>query len=110
MTEQESDRGFAGQLRRLGPVLGGPGEIDVRDEVVGVGACEHEYLARAVCLDTLNQGDEVTDEFGPRRFIGGAAISAKRTARWMCTVSVSKVDFGRDLSRYWKRKPCAASG
>ena len=38
MTEQEGDRRFAGQLRRLRPVLLDPGHVDVGDEVVGVGA------------------------------------------------------------------------
>jgi hypothetical protein len=37
------------------------------DEVVGIGAAEHKYLARAVCLSTLNQGDEITDELGPEK-------------------------------------------
>ena len=38
MAEQNGDRRLAGQLRRLRPVLGDPGQIDVGDEVVGVGA------------------------------------------------------------------------
>jgi hypothetical protein len=32
---------------------------------------------------------EVMDEFGPRRFIGGAAISTKRAAPSFWTLSVS---------------------
>ena len=39
----------------------------MRDEVVRVRACEHEHLARAVCLGTLNKGDDVTDEFGAEK-------------------------------------------
>jgi hypothetical protein len=67
VAEQGSDGGFAGQLRRLGPVLGDPRQIDVRDEVVRVGAREHDDVARGVRLGALDQGDEVTDELGPEK-------------------------------------------
>jgi hypothetical protein len=70
MSEQRGDRGLAGQLGRLGAVLGDPFEVDVRDEVVRVGAREHDDAARRVRLGALDQGDEVTDELGAEEVHG----------------------------------------
>jgi hypothetical protein len=56
-----------GQLRGLRPVLRDPRQVDVRDEVVGVGAVEHQHLERLVRFGSLNQGDEIADEFGPEK-------------------------------------------
>ena len=61
IAEQDGDRGLAGQLRRLLPILADPRYVDVRDEIVGVGAREHEYLDRAVGLGSLNQRDQIAD-------------------------------------------------
>ena len=61
IAEQDGDRGLAGQLRRLVPILADPRYVDVRNEIVGAGASEHEYLDRAVDLGSLNQRDEIAD-------------------------------------------------
>jgi hypothetical protein len=70
VVKQERDRRLAGQLRRLLPVLIDPGHVDMRNEVVGVGAAEHEHLDGVVGLGSLNEGDQVADEFGPEQIHG----------------------------------------
>jgi hypothetical protein len=67
VAKQQRDGSFAGQLRGLRPVLRDPRQVDVRDEVVGVRALEHQHLERRVRFGSLNQGDEITDEFGPEK-------------------------------------------
>ena len=67
VVEQEGDRRFAGQLGGLRPVLGDPGQVDVRDEVVGVGGAEHEHLERVVGLGSLNERDQITDQLGAQK-------------------------------------------
>jgi hypothetical protein len=69
----------------------------VRNEKVGVGVFEHEHLDSVVSFGLLNKRDEIADQFGPIRFIGGAAIFTKRTAFSTCTVSVSKTNASRFL-------------
>jgi hypothetical protein len=59
--EQEGDRRIAGQLRRLRPVRIEPGHVDVGDEVVGVGAPEHEHL---------DQGDQIAHDLGAQQVHG----------------------------------------
>src|SRR5262245_16507840 len=44
ISKQQADRCFASQFRRLFAVFPDPVDIDVRDEVIGVGALEDEYL------------------------------------------------------------------
>ena len=108
MTEQEPDRRFAGQLRRLLPVLFDPRHIDVGNEIVGVCALEHEYLDGVIGLGPLNEGYQVADQFGPKRFIGVAEISANRTALSLRTLSVSKTT-GKSPSFHGWSGPSAAA-
>ena len=60
-------RRFADQLRRLLPVLFDPGHVDVGNEIVGVGALEHEDLDGVVGLGSLNERDQIADQFGPQK-------------------------------------------
>ena len=64
---RSADRRLAGQLRRLLPVLLDPGHVDVGDEIVGVGALEHEHLNGVVGLGTLNEGHQIADQLGPEQ-------------------------------------------
>jgi hypothetical protein len=57
--EHEGDRGLACQFRRLCSILGDLRHVDVGDEVVGVGAAEHEHPDIAVRLGCRYQGDQV---------------------------------------------------
>ena len=66
MAKQKPDRCFAGQLRRLLPVLFDPGHVDVGNEIVGVGALEHEHLDGVVGLGLLNERDQIADQFRPQ--------------------------------------------
>jgi hypothetical protein len=91
MAEQERQRGFADQLGRLGPVLRDLGQVDVRDEVVGVGAAEDHDLARVVALGMLDQRDEVADERCPEEVHRRASMSTKTTPRSIWTLSVSNL-------------------
>jgi hypothetical protein len=61
VVKQERDRRLAGQLRRLLPVLIDPGHVDMRNEVVGVGAAEHEHLDGVVGLGSPDEADEIAD-------------------------------------------------
>ena len=70
MAKQQGDRRLAGQLRRLRPVLLDPGHVDVGNEVVGVGALEHEHLDGVVGLGLLNEGDQIADQLGPQKIHG----------------------------------------
>ena len=67
MAKQEGDRPFAGQLRRLRSVLIDPGQVDVWDEVVGIGALEHEHLDLVVGLGALDEGDQIANQRGPQQ-------------------------------------------
>lgn len=70
MAKQEAERRFTGQPRRLLPVFAEPCHVDVGNEVVGIGAREHKYLERAVSLGSLNQRNEIADQFGPKKIHG----------------------------------------
>jgi len=70
MSKQEGDRRFAGQLRRLLPVLCDLSDVHVGDEVVGVGAPEHEHLDGLVGLSLLNEGDQIADQLGSQKIHG----------------------------------------
>jgi hypothetical protein len=70
MSKQEGDRRFAGQLRRLLPVLLDPGHVDVGNEIVGVGAPEHEHLDGGIGLGSLNERDQIADQFGAQKIHG----------------------------------------
>ena len=62
MAKQQGDRGFAGQLRCLLPVLFDLGHVDVGNEIVGVRALEHEHLDGVVGLGSLNEGDQIAHQ------------------------------------------------
>ena len=64
MAEQERDRRYASQLRRFLSILRDSRQVDVRDEVVGVAALEHEHLVFVVGFGSLDQGDEVANQLG----------------------------------------------
>jgi hypothetical protein len=70
VVEQKGKRRLACQLRRLGSVVVYPCQVDVGDEVVGVGALEHEHLDGVVGLRLLNQGDEIANQFGRQEVHG----------------------------------------
>ena len=53
------------------------------NEVVGVGALEHEYLDAVVGLGPLNEGDQIPDELGPQKIHGRGRQSANRTAPFL---------------------------
>src|SRR5262245_46296152 len=55
MAEEKGDRRLAGQLRSLLPVLRDAGDVDVGNEIVGVGALEHQHLDSVVGLGELNE-------------------------------------------------------
>ncbi len=61
---------FAGELRRLFPVLFDPRHVDVGNEIVRVGALEHEHLEGFVGLGPLNERDQITDQFGSQKIHG----------------------------------------
>ena len=67
IAKQQADRRFAGQLRRLLPVLVDPGHVDVGNEIVGVGALEHEHLDGVVGLGSLDERDQIADQLGPEK-------------------------------------------
>jgi hypothetical protein len=62
--EHQTERRLAGELRRLVAILGDPGHVHVRDEVVRVGAEEHDHPHALVGLGPLNQRDQVADQLG----------------------------------------------
>ena len=41
-----------------------------RKEIIGVGALEHEHLDGPVGLGSLNEGDQIADQFGPHKIHG----------------------------------------
>jgi hypothetical protein len=55
MAKQEGDRQIAGQRRRLRPVFADPSHVDVGNEVVGVGAREHEHPGGVAGLGALDE-------------------------------------------------------
>src|SRR5262249_30756046 len=61
ITKQQGERRFAGQLRRLRSVLVDFGHVDVGNEIVGVGALEHEHLDGLIRLSSLYERDQIAD-------------------------------------------------
>jgi hypothetical protein len=55
MAEQGCDRCLASQHCRFDSILGDAGEVDVRDEVVGIRTLEHDDLQGVVDQDTLEK-------------------------------------------------------
>jgi hypothetical protein len=55
VAKQEADRRLPGKFRRRLPVLFDPGYIDVSNEIIGVGAREHDYLDGIIGLGSLNE-------------------------------------------------------
>src|SRR5262245_1156388 len=53
------------ELRCRLAVLLDPSNVNVRNEVVRISALEHDHLDRIVGLGSLNQCDQITDEFRP---------------------------------------------
>ncbi|CAH2408188.1 hypothetical protein MES5069_660002 [Mesorhizobium escarrei] len=82
-SQQPRQRRLAGELNCLLPVFAEPGHVVVGYEMVGVGAPEHQNTEGVVGLGL--EGDQVADQFWPHQFIGGAAISAKRTPACLLT-------------------------
>jgi len=70
VAKQQTEGRFTSQLHRLFPILRDARDVDVRNEVVGVGAREYEYLTHLVSLGSLNQRDEIADQFGPKKIHG----------------------------------------
>ena len=65
MAKQEGDRRFAGQFRRLLPVLFNARHVDMGNEVVRVRTLEHEHANGIVALGLLNERDEIANQFRP---------------------------------------------
>ena len=53
-----------------------------------------EHLESLVGLGSLNEGNQIADQLGPQRFMGGAAISANRTAPFFARMAVKKCKHG----------------
>jgi hypothetical protein len=64
ITKQKPDRCLAGQLRRLRPVPGDSIQVDMGDEIVGVGTLEDKHPDSVISLGVLNQRDQITDQLG----------------------------------------------
>ena len=109
MAKQKGNRRFAGQLRCLRPVLPDPGQVDVGDEVVRIGALEHEHLDGVVGLGALNEGDQIADQFGAEE-IHRRRRDRRRTGRRLSaceTLSVSRGEptLGSTLTPLLPRRP-----
>ena len=78
--KHDRDRRLPSQPRRIFAVLFDPRHIDMGDEIIGIGAPEYQPLDSIGGLRLPNEGVQVTDQFGPKRFMGGVEISANRTA------------------------------
>lgn len=65
VAKQQAERGFANQPRCLLPVLADPRHVDMGNEVIGVGAPEHQHLNGLIGLGLLNQRDQIADQFRP---------------------------------------------
>ena len=63
VAEQKRDRRFADQLCRFVAVLLDLGDVDVGNEIVGVGAFEHHHLEVVVGLGLPNEGNQIADQF-----------------------------------------------
>ena len=80
VAKQQANRRLAGQFCRLGPVLLDPGHVDVGNEIVGVGALEHEHLDGVVGLGLLNEGDEIANQCWPQKIHGRGSNVDKQNA------------------------------
>ena len=131
VAKQQSDGSFSTQLRGFLPVLRDLCQVDVRDEVVGVGAPEHQHLECLVCLGSLDKGDEITDQLGPEKVHRrggnlGEENSPVEThgerlerpgiqCRWSAhdstlpSLARNALTSAATFVGYWKRKPWAAS-
>ena len=64
VVEQQRKRWLARQPRCLGPILGDPRHVDVGDEVVRVGALEHQDPDAVIGLGLLDQRDQIANQLG----------------------------------------------
>ena len=109
ITKQQRDRRLAGQLRRLRPVFGDPGQIHVGDEVVGIGALKDQYLDCIVSLGVLNQRDEIADELGSQEVHRRCGDLHEQDA--LGPASVQRLEIGhRRPSRWGKHGERGAGG
>ena len=60
----------------------------MRNEIVRVGAREHKYLERTVSLGSLNQRDEIADQFRSKKI--------HRLAMSMCHIDSRQVSAARE--------------
>ena len=65
--KKEGDRRFAGQLCSLLTVRLDPGDVDVGNEVVRVGAPEDEHADGVVGLGSLDERNQIADQVGPQK-------------------------------------------
>lgn len=100
VVEQECNGRLADQSRGLSPVFLDPGQVDVRDEVIGVLAREHEHLDRGSASARSMRETRSRTRSGPRRFVGGVLIPANRTRPSSRTVSVPYAT-GKSLAGMW---------
>ena len=97
MAKQEADRRFASELHRFLPVLVDLGHVDVRNEIVGIGAREDDYAGGFVRLRELNQRDQIANELGSEQIHGR---SRERGEEHAC-VSVRLDRFEVALNHVW---------
>ena len=86
VTKHQPDRCLAGQLGRLGPVLGHSVQVDMGDEVVGICACEHEHASGVVRFGALDQRDQVADQFGSQEIHRGSRDLREHDATFLADV------------------------
>ena len=67
MTEEKRDRRFTRQLCGLLAVLRDTGDIDVGNEIIGVGALEYEHLDGVVGLSLVDERNQIADQFRPQK-------------------------------------------
>ena len=91
MAEEQRDRRLPRELGRLLPVLRDPRQVHMGDEVVRVGAAEHEHPDPLVGLGALDQRDEVADQFRPEQVHGRSRDLRESTRPSWRTPSVSSV-------------------
>src|SRR6185437_10193023 len=65
-----ADRGISVELRCRLAVLLDPSNVNMGNEIVGVRALEHDHLDRVVGLGSLNERDQIPDEFRPLKIHG----------------------------------------
>ena len=67
-----------------------PRHVDVGNEIVRVGALEHEHPDRVVSLGLLEERDQVADQFRPQKIHWRSGDVANKTAPSLFAFSVSK--------------------